>query len=190
MLLHGDNDADNEKREGHAQQQRVKITTLGEECGKDAVERGHNERRVDGYGWWLRRREYGRRVEQLELRRIVAHGFRKLGVLLFGQRLNLFLLVVPVLDVLHHRGGRGLIHLVIRAGKVAVQAGENAMQLLHLGIGRGVLKLLGGLGDLILDGRTPLRRVVGEVGRVNGLAVMGDDSGVVLPIVAEITPAQ
>ncbi len=29
-----------------------------------------------------------------------------------------------------------------------------------------------------------------EVGRVNGLAVMGDDSGVVLPIVAEITPAQ
>jgi hypothetical protein len=28
----------------------VKITTLGEECGKDAVERGHNERRVEGYG--------------------------------------------------------------------------------------------------------------------------------------------
>jgi hypothetical protein len=43
MLLHGDNDADNEKRKGHAQQQRVKITTLGEECGKDAVERGHDE---------------------------------------------------------------------------------------------------------------------------------------------------
>lgn len=29
-----------------------------------------------------------------------------------------------------------------------------------------------------------------EVGRVNGLAVMGNDSGVMLPIVAEITPAQ
>ena len=50
MLLHGDNDADNEKREGHAQQQRVEFTTLGEECGKDAVERGHDERRVEGYG--------------------------------------------------------------------------------------------------------------------------------------------
>jgi hypothetical protein len=49
-VLHGDNDADNEKREGHAQQQRVEITTLGEECGKDAVERGHNERLVEGYG--------------------------------------------------------------------------------------------------------------------------------------------
>ena len=34
------------------------------------------------------------------------------------------------------------------------------------------------------------RNTGGEVGRVNGLAVMGDDSGVVLPIVAEITPAQ
>ena len=29
-----------------------------------------------------------------------------------------------------------------------------------------------------------------EVGRVNGLAVMGNDSGVMLPIVAEVTPAQ
>ena len=104
MVHHRDDDADDEKGEGHAQQQRVKITTLGEECGKDAVERGHDDRSVEGYGWWLRRREYGRRVQQLELRRIVAHGFLELGVLLLGQRLNLFLLVVPVLDVLHHCG--------------------------------------------------------------------------------------
>jgi Lon-like ATP-dependent protease len=34
------------------------------------------------------------------------------------------------------------------------------------------------------------RNTGAEVGRVNGLAVMGDDSGIVLPIVAEITPAQ
>ncbi|MGZ4918384.1 MAG: ATP-dependent protease LonB [Halobacteriota archaeon] len=34
------------------------------------------------------------------------------------------------------------------------------------------------------------RNTGAEVGRVNGLAVMGDDSGVVLPIVAEVTPAQ
>ncbi|MGZ4869398.1 MAG: ATP-dependent protease LonB [Halobacteriota archaeon] len=34
------------------------------------------------------------------------------------------------------------------------------------------------------------RNTGAEVGRVNGLAVMGDDSGVVLPIVAEITPPQ
>ncbi|VVB95571.1 Archaeal Lon protease [uncultured archaeon] len=29
-----------------------------------------------------------------------------------------------------------------------------------------------------------------EIGRVNGLAVMGDDSGIVLPIIAEVTPTQ
>ena len=40
---HGDDDADDEKREGHAQQQRVEFTTFGEECGEDAVERGHND---------------------------------------------------------------------------------------------------------------------------------------------------
>jgi len=28
------------------------------------------------------------------------------------------------------------------------------------------------------------------VGRVNGLAVMGEDSGIVLPIIAEVTPTQ
>ena len=29
-----------------------------------------------------------------------------------------------------------------------------------------------------------------QIGRVNGLAVMGDDSGIVLPIMAEVTPTQ
>jgi hypothetical protein len=42
MLLHGDNDANDEKGEGHAQQQRVELSTFGEECGEDAVERGHD----------------------------------------------------------------------------------------------------------------------------------------------------
>lgn len=36
------------------------------------------------------------------------------------------------------------------------------MQLLHLGIGRRILELLGGLRDLVLDGRAPLGRVVGD----------------------------
>jgi hypothetical protein len=42
MVHHRDDDADDEKGEGHAQQQRVEFTTFGEKCGKDAVERGHN----------------------------------------------------------------------------------------------------------------------------------------------------
>ncbi len=42
-VLHGDDDADDEQREGHAQQQSVEFTAFGEKRGKDAVERGHNE---------------------------------------------------------------------------------------------------------------------------------------------------
>ncbi|WP_406657815.1 ATP-dependent protease LonB [Methanolobus sp. ZRKC2] len=34
------------------------------------------------------------------------------------------------------------------------------------------------------------KKMGGAVGRVNGLAVMGGDSGIVLPIMAEVTPAQ
>jgi len=48
------------------------------------------------------------------------------------------------------------------------------------------------LADTYLDRRKDYRlfKVAGEeVGRVNGLAVIGGDSGIVLPIVAEVTPA-
>lgn len=48
------------------------------------------------------------------------------------------------------------------------------------------------LADTYLDQRRDYRlfKVVGEeVGRVNGLAVIGGDSGIMLPIVAEVTPA-
>ncbi len=48
------------------------------------------------------------------------------------------------------------------------------------------------LADTYLDRRKDYRlfKVTGEeVGRVNGLAVIGGDSGIVLPIVAEVTPA-
>ena len=102
----------------------------------------------------------------MELRRVIADGLRELGVLLFGQRLNLFLLVVPVLDVLHHCGGRGLIDFIIGAGKVAVQAGKDTVQFLNLSIRHRVLKLLGRLRDCILEGRASLRRVVGNRDKV------------------------
>ncbi len=48
------------------------------------------------------------------------------------------------------------------------------------------------LADTYLDRRKDYRLFVAageEIGRVNGLAVIGGDSGVMLPIVAEVTPA-
>jgi len=55
-----------------------------------------------------------------------------------------------------------LVHFIVSAGQVGVETSKDAMQLLHLGIGRRILELLGGLRDLILDGRAPLDRVVGH----------------------------
>ncbi|OKY77576.1 MAG: putative ATP-dependent protease LonB [Candidatus Methanohalarchaeum thermophilum] len=49
------------------------------------------------------------------------------------------------------------------------------------------------VADKYIEKRKEYRMFESEgesVGRVNGLAVMGDDSGIVLPIVAEVTPAQ
>jgi Lon-like ATP-dependent protease len=49
------------------------------------------------------------------------------------------------------------------------------------------------LADNIIDRRKDYELQVNEggaVGRVNGLAVMGDDSGIVMPVMAEITPSQ
>ena len=104
-VRHCYDDADDEKGVGHAQQQGMEPSAVGEKRGKDAVERGHDERT----GLELLGGEHGRRVEQLELRRVIADGFLELGILLFGQCQNLFLLVVPVLDVLHQRRIRGLV---------------------------------------------------------------------------------
>ena len=49
------------------------------------------------------------------------------------------------------------------------------------------------LADTIIDRRKDYELQVSDgeaIGRVNGLAVMGEDSGIVLPVMAEIAPAQ
>ena len=49
------------------------------------------------------------------------------------------------------------------------------------------------LADNYIDRRKDYELTVNEgdvVGRVNGLAVMGEDSGIVLPVMAEVTPSQ
>ena len=92
----------------------MKCRALGQKRGENALERGHNEEGLE-----LRSGKHRRRVEQLEFCGVVADGLRELGILLFGQCLHLFLLVIPVLDVLHHRRIDRLINLVVRAGQVS-----------------------------------------------------------------------
>src|SRR5580658_6341119 len=90
----GVDDTDNEKGKGHVLQQGLETTTVGDKRGKNAVKRGHDE----GSGLGLLGGERGRRIEQQELRRVIADRLRELGILLFSQRLNLFLLIIAVLD--------------------------------------------------------------------------------------------
>ncbi len=89
---------------------------------------------------------------------------------------------------------RGLGGLVRAAGDVA--RSENAKYVLadHVAKAREIAKTL---EQQVADRYISVRKeydvymVEGEeVGRVNGLAVIGGDSGVILPIVAEVAPAQ
>ncbi len=89
---------------------------------------------------------------------------------------------------------RGLGGLIRAAGDVA--RSENAKYVLadHVAKAREIAKTL---EQQVADRYISVRKeydvymVEGEeVGRVNGLAVIGGDSGVILPIVAEVAPAQ
>ena len=76
---------------------------------------------------------------------------------------------------------------IARAEGVAVATSEHVLKAKK--ISRSVEQQL---ADTYLDKRKDYRlfKVEGEeIGRVNGLAVIGGDSGIILPIVAEVTPA-
>ncbi len=88
---------------------------------------------------------------------------------------------------------RGLGGLVRAAGDVAISEGAKYVEAKHVKKAKNIAKSLEQqIADRYIDLRKDYEvyRVEGEeIGRVNGLAVIGD-SGVILPIVAEIAPAQ
>ncbi len=111
--------------------------------------------------------------------------------------------VEAIIDEARRRSGRrgkltlklrGLGGLVRAAGDVA--RSENAKYVLaeHVAKAREIAKTLEQqVADRYISARKDydVYMVEGdEVGRVNGLAVLGGDSGVILPIVAEVAPAQ
>lgn len=89
---------------------------------------------------------------------------------------------------------RGLGGLVRAAGDVARGEEAKLVEAKHVIKGKAIAKTL---EQQIADRYISIKKdynvyvIEGEeVGRVNGLAVIGGDSGVILPIVAEIAPAQ
>ncbi len=111
--------------------------------------------------------------------------------------------VIEIIEEARRRAGRrGKLTLKLRAlgglvraaGDVAMSEGAPYVEARHVKKAKKIARTLEQqIADRYISQKKDYEvyRVMGaEVGKVNGLAVIGSDSGVILPIVAEITPAQ
>lgn len=111
--------------------------------------------------------------------------------------------VVEVIEEAKKRAGRrgkltlrlrNLGGLVRAAGDVARSDGASLVEARHVIQAKGIAKTLEQqIADRYIDIKKDYHIYTTEgsdVGKVNGLAVIGGDSGVILPIVAEVAPAQ
>ncbi len=88
---------------------------------------------------------------------------------------------------------RELGGLIRTAGDIAKSEGANVVRLEHVLRAKKIAKTIEEqLADKYIERRKDYRLFLTEgyeVGRVNGLAVIGENAGIVLPIIAEVTPA-
>ncbi len=88
---------------------------------------------------------------------------------------------------------RELGGLVRTAGDIAKSEGASVVRLEHVLRAKKIAKTIEEqLADKYIERRKDYRLFLTEgyeVGRVNGLAVIGENAGIVLPIIAEVTPA-
>jgi Lon-like ATP-dependent protease len=89
---------------------------------------------------------------------------------------------------------RGLGGLIRVAGDIARAEGADLTERDHvLQAKRRSRSIEQQLADTFIERRRDYEMTVSQgdvVGRINGLAVMGEDSGIVLPVMAEVTPSQ
>jgi Lon-like ATP-dependent protease len=111
--------------------------------------------------------------------------------------------VISIIEEAKRRAGRrekltlrlrGLGGLVRAAGDVARSEKSKYVWAKHVKKAKSISKTLEQqIADRYISVKKDYNVYVvkgGEIGRVNGLAVIGEDSGVILPIVAEVAPAQ
>lgn len=88
---------------------------------------------------------------------------------------------------------RELGGLVRTAGDIARSAGSDIVRLEHVLMAKKIAKTIEEqLADKYIERRKDYKLFITEgyeVGRVNGLAVIGESAGIVLPIIAEVTPS-
>ncbi len=88
---------------------------------------------------------------------------------------------------------RELGGLVRTAGDIAKSEGSDVVRLEHVLKAKKIAKTIEEqLADRYIERRKDYKLFITEgyeVGRVNGLAVIGESAGIVLPIIAEVTPS-
>ncbi|MDI3497176.1 ATP-dependent protease LonB [Archaeoglobus sp.] len=110
--------------------------------------------------------------------------------------------VAEIIKEARRRAGRGN-HLTLRlrelgglvrtAGDIAKSEGSDIVRLEHVLKAKKIAKTIEEqLADKYIERRKDYKLFITEgyeVGRVNGLAVIGESAGIVLPIIAEVTPS-
>lgn len=156
--------------------------------------------RIRGYGYEIYMKDV--MVDNIENRnklvRFVAQEVKKDGKIPHFRRDAVVEIINQAKKMAGRKGKltlklRGLGGLIRAAGDVAVNEGANVVTTNHVQVAKKIAK---SLEQQVADRYISVKKeydvymVTGdEVGRVNGLAVIGD-SGVILPIVAEVAPAQ
>jgi Lon-like ATP-dependent protease len=156
--------------------------------------------RIEGYGYEIYMNDTMRDTEEnrRKLVRFVAQEVRKDGKIPHFDRYA----VAEIIREAKRRAGRRN-HLTLRlrelgglvrtAGDIAKSQGSDIVRLDHVLEAKKIAKTIEEqLADKYIERRRDYRLFItegAEIGRVNGLAVIGESAGVVLPIMAEVTPA-
>ncbi len=156
--------------------------------------------RIEGYGYEIYMNDTMKDTEEnrRKLVRFVAQEVRKDGKIPHFDRYA----TAEIIREAKRRAGRRN-HLTLRlrelgglirtAGDIAKSENSDVVRLDHVLRAKKIAKTIEEqLADKYIERRRDYRLFIvegEEVGRVNGLAVIGESAGVVLPIIAEVTPA-
>ncbi len=156
--------------------------------------------RIEGYGYEVYMNDTMPDTEEnrRKLVRFVAQEIKKDGKIPHFDRYA----VAEIIREARRRAGRRN-HLTLRlrelgglvrtAGDIAKSEGSEVVRLEHVLKAKKIAKTIEEqLADKYIERRRDYKLFITdgyEIGRVNGLAVIGESAGIVLPIMAEVTPA-
>jgi Lon-like ATP-dependent protease len=156
--------------------------------------------RIEGYGYEIYMNDTMKDTEEnrRKLVRFVAQEIRKDGKI---PHFDKYATAEIIREAKRRAGRRNHLTLRLRelggliraAGDIAKSEGSPLVKVEHVLRAKKIAKTIEEqLADKYIEKRRDYKLFIvegGEIGRVNGLAVIGESAGVVLPIIAEVTPA-